>query len=501
MEGDRVPPPVDSFDKIQKLLNLDISIMRRIKDQIKFKIPTPVQMQTIPIIAKKRDVIALAETGSGKSLSFILPILCRVNPELEGIQAIVLAPTRELLLQLYKQFLVFNPQPKKIKVKFLRRKLIPRDQTEVAHFIKNTKILLTTPLRFDKVLKELDLKLDTVKHIVVDEADALFDMGFLGQVDKIIKKCNNPSLQRSYFSATMQPAIEELLRQNMTDPVKIVVGIKNATTSNVNQKLVYCGGEEGKIYALRNIFREGFTPPMLVFVQDKKRALDLYHELVYEGVSVNVIHGDRIKEQRDEIVKKFRTGKISVLVCTDLMSRGIDFLTVNYVVNYDFPQSIVSYIHRVGRTGRAGNKGTAITLFTDTDIEYLRSIANLMKKSGCEVKQWMLELKDPGRKKWKQLEKNPHRRKTVKTDIKSNTDRGFMKVIKNFAKKRSKKSQLKKEEVEDPLLKEAAEISDEDDRAQYIDEMRNGPKEIPTYHEDGDSDDFEEIEEYDELSE
>ena len=121
---------------------------------------------------------------------------------------------------------------------------------------------------------------------------------------------------------------------------------------------------------------------MLVFVQNKHRALDLYKELIYEGISVNVIHGDRIKVQRDEIVTKFRNGKISVLICTDLMSRGIDFLTVNWVVNYDFPQSIISYIHRVGRTGRAGNKGTAITLFTNDDIEYLRSIANLMKKSG-----------------------------------------------------------------------------------------------------------------------
>jgi len=169
---------------------------------------------------------------------------------------------------------------------------------------------------------------------------------------------------------------------------------------------------------------------MLVFVQNKERGLELYNELIYEGVSVNVIHGDRIKEQRDEVVKKFRTGKISVLICTDLMSRGIDFLTVNYVVNYDFPQSIVSYIHRVGRTGRAGKKGTAITLFTENDIEYLRSIANLMKKSGCDVKPWMLELKNPGRKKWKELEKNPLKRKTISTSIKKNSDKGFMKVSK-----------------------------------------------------------------------
>ena len=121
VEGDRVPPPLDNFNKIQELLKLDVSIMKRIQDQIKFRRPTAIQMQIIPIIAKKRDVIALAETGSGKSLSFILPILCKVNPDVEGVQAIVLAPTRELLLQLYKQFMVFNPQPKRIKVKFFRK--------------------------------------------------------------------------------------------------------------------------------------------------------------------------------------------------------------------------------------------------------------------------------------------------------------------------------------------------------------------------------------------
>lgn len=500
VDGDRVPPPLDSFDKIQQFLKLDVSIMKRIREQIKFRRPTPIQMQTIPIITKKRDVIALAETGSGKSLSFILPILCKVNPEVEGVEALILAPTRELLLQLYNQFLVFNPHPKKIKVKFLRKKLIPKDQTEVKDFVKNVKILLSTPLRLEKVLRELDLQFSSVKHLVVDEADALFDMGFLGQVDKIIKHCTNPALQKSFFSATMQPAIEDLLKENMSDPIRITVGIKNATTSNVTQKLVYCGGEEGKIYAMRNIFRDGFTPPMLVFVQNKQRGMDLYHELIYEGISVNVIHGDRIKEQRDEIVKKFRTGKISVLICTDLMSRGIDFLTVNYVVNYDFPQSIVSYIHRVGRTGRAGNQGTAITLFTDADIEYLRSIANLMKKSGCDVQPWMLELKNPGRKKWKELEKNPKRRQTISTSIKKNTDRGFKKVINNFSKRIKKKHMKSQEENADPTMKEIEDISDEDERAQYLDELQNPQKEIPEYNED-DDEGVSDVEEYDELSE
>lgn len=149
--------------------------------------------------------------------------------------------------------------------------------------------------------------------------------------------------------------------------------------------------------------------------------------MIFDGVNVNVIHGDKSKIERDEIIKQFRTGEIWVLVCTDLMARGIDFKTVNCVVNFDFPTSLVSYIHRVGRTGRAGRAGTAITYFTDDDVPYVKLIANLMKKSGHEVPEWMLNLKSAQNKEWKKVEKMPIKRKTISTDIKKNTDYKFIK--------------------------------------------------------------------------
>lgn len=197
---------------------------------------------------------------------------------------------------------------------------------------------------------------------------------------------------------------------------------------------------------------------------------------------------------------KFRNGKISFLICTDLMSRGIDMMGVNSVINYDFPQSIVSYIHRVGRTGRAGKKGQAFTFFTDADIEFLRSIANLMKKSGCDVKPWMLELKNPSRKRWKELEKNPNKRKTISSGIKQNTDASFMRVIKNFAK-RDKKKNRKAKEAADPMIEDIEQYSDEDEQAQYLDELKEAPKEIPYYNPDDSGDNDDDIEEYDELTE
>ena len=150
---------------------------------------------------------------------------------------------------------------------------------------------------------------------------------------------------------------------------------------------------------------------------------------------MDVIHADRKKHERDEVMKEFRLGKIWVLICTDLMSRGVDFKTVNVVVNYDFPQSVVSYIHRVGRTGRAGRKGKAITFFTDEDVEFLRNIANLMKKSGVEVADWMLNLKAATSKRWKELEKKPLKRKTISTDMSRNTNKRFQKLLLKDAKR------------------------------------------------------------------
>ena len=160
--------------------------------------------------------------------------------------------------------------------------------------------------------------------------------------------------------------------------------------------------------------------------------------MVYDGVNVDVIHGDKKKSERDEIMKKFRLGDIWVLICTDLMARGIDFKTVNSVINFDFPTSLVSYIHRVGRTGRAGRSGTATTYFTDDDVPYVKTIANLMQKSGHEVPDWMLKMKGSvggSNKEWKKLEKKPLRRKTISTSVEKNMNKRQAKQIKKDARR------------------------------------------------------------------
>ena len=196
--------------------------------------------------------------------------------------------------------------------------------------------------------------------------------------------------------------------------MRLVVGEKNAATETISQKLVFCGREDGKLLALKELVRVGIKPPVLIFVQSKERASELYDELAYDGLNVDVIHAERPQAQRDAVVEQFRTGKVWVLIATELMARGMDFKGVSLVVNYDFPTSVSSYVHRIGRTGRAGRAGEAVTFFTEGDVEQLRAIANVMKASGCEVPEWMLKLKPLKKAKRRRLEAQPRARKAIR---------------------------------------------------------------------------------------
>lgn len=180
---------------------------------------------------------------------------------------------------------------------------------------------------------------------------------------------------------------------------------RNAATETIKQELLYTGTEAGKMIALRQLVQKGIKPPVLIFVQSIERAKELFHELVFDGINVEVIHSDRTKAQRDKIIDQFRVGKIWVLIATELMARGLDFKGVNLVINYDFPQTIASYIHRIGRTGRAGRQGEAVTYYTQDDIQYMKGVVNVMKESGCDIPEWMLNLKTANHNQKRQLRK------------------------------------------------------------------------------------------------
>ena len=187
--------------------------------------------------------------------------------------------------------------------------------------------------------------------------------------------------------------------------------------------------------AVRQLFQSGFRPPAMIFVQSIERAKELFHELVYDGVRCDVIHGERTQAQRDAVVENLRAGKIWVLICTELMARGADFRGVNLVANYAFPQSVVSYVHRIGRTGRMTREGEAVTLFTEDDIVLLRSVANVLRASGCEVPDWMLEIKVANKGKRRRLARQAPRRRNITTVPKVDREKA--------AKKRDYKRKLR----------------------------------------------------------
>ena len=358
--------------------------------------------------------MACAPTGSGKTLAFLLGMIHNLKgPAKKGFRGLIITPTRELAQQIHRELKKLC-QNKPFKVCILS-KATNVSSASVSNSLKNYDILISTPLRLVTAIQEKSIELHNVEHLILDEADKLMEEGFLEQMDEIFAACSGPKVQKSLFSATLPSSVEQLANTIMKDPIRIIIGQKNAATETIDQKLLYVGEEAGKLIAVRQMIQKGFNPPVLIFVQSIDRAKQLFHELVYDGINVDVIHSERTQMQRDTIITNFRTGKIWVLISTELMSRGIDFKGVRMVINYDFPQTVASYIHRIGRTGRAGRRGEAITYFTKEDAPYLKSVVNVMKESGCDVPDWMLSLKKPS----KNMKKNLKNRALERDDIKT----------------------------------------------------------------------------------
>jgi len=407
VQGSDIPPPFASFDDLSAKLDVPQYIVDNLKRSTTaggcgYDQPTPIQQQAIPILLSGRELLACAPTGSGKTAAFVIPILTALKkPGSVGFRALILSPTRELAEQTHRCFNQVS-RGKKFKI-FHLSKANANENTFGANSSVKRDILITTPMRLVHLLEHEAIDLSHVEYLILDEADRLFELGFLDQVDEVMAACTNPHLKRSLFSATMMQGVETLARTVLSDPIRLTVGARNAATDSIKQELRFVGSEEGKLLAIRQMLHEGLALPVLVFVQSKERAQQLYAELVFERLSVDVIHADRSAAQRSEAIRKFRAGPVWLLICTALMARGIDSKGVNTVINYDFPQSTVSYIHRIGRTGRAGRKGHAITFFTEIDKPLLPLIAKIVVQSGQHVPEWMLQMHKIGTKKAKKI--------------------------------------------------------------------------------------------------
>ncbi|AYO42843.1 ATP-dependent RNA helicase ROK1 [Malassezia restricta CBS 7877] len=392
LTGTDVPLPLRTWDDLETRWHLEPWLLENLQKG-PWTTPTPIQCGAISVMLERRDLLAGAPTGSGKTLAFLLPTLQLLQKHTKlGFRAVLVSPTRELAQQIYEQLQLLT-QGQAFRTCLLTN---VTKKTSEALAKKKFDILITTPLRLVHAIQHEEVALHRVEMLVLDEADRLLEQGFLTQTDEILAACTNPNLRKALFSATLPAGVEELARTFMVDECRVLVGQKDSATATIDQRLEFTGSEDGKLHALRALIQAGgMQPPVLLFVQSIQRARELFHELVYDGLHVDVIHSERPKAQREAVIEAFRRGDIWLLICTELMARGIDFQGVNLVINYDFPQTVQSYIHRIGRTGRAGKQGRAITYFTKDDAPYLKSVVNVMRQSGCDVPEWMTQLPKP----------------------------------------------------------------------------------------------------------
>ena len=342
--------------------------------------PTPIQEQAIPELLSGHDVIGQAQTGTGKTAAFGLPLLEYVDPKMPEVQALVLTPTRELCIQVTQALRAYG-QKKGIDVVAVFGGAPIRDQ---ASFLKQgAQVVVGTVGRVMDMINRHYLFLDDARYVVLDEADEMLDLGFLEDVETILGRCPN-GRQTALFSATMPPAIKKLAEKRMFDPVTIKVRAAQLTIDTVEQFYVEATDSE-KPDELARVLKAERPEQAIVFVRTKIGADRLARRLGDKGVRVKALHGDMSQGQRDGVMIAFKGGRERLLVATDVAARGLDIKGVSHVVNYDVPNSPDVYVHRIGRTGRVGRSGRAITLITPKQRKDLDAIE---RHANTEIEEW-----------------------------------------------------------------------------------------------------------------
>lgn len=410
--NDRIPWPIKEFNDLENNYNIPNWIIQNVLNNFRFKNPSSIQCQAIPCILTGQSLLASAPTGSGKTLAFLLPLIVLMKaPGNQFIRSLVILPSRELAVQIVREFDALRGH-KNFKCRILERQT--SQQSNGAR--RRLDMGVTTPLKLVQLVRDQQVSLNDCRHVVLDEADKLLDMGFAPQIDEILSNLDLDQTQLLFFSATLPDNVIALVESVVSGATRITVGAPMAAAGDIDQQLMFVTNEEGKLTTFRQLITNGkIRPPTLVFVQSIERAKELFKELVFDGIFADVIHADRTKAERDRVIQGFREKKIWVLICTDLMARGVDFKGVHVVVNWDLPQSAATYIHRIGRTGRAGRKGSAITFFTLDDVKYLKAVIGVMRQSGCIISPWMLEIKKMKKKSRRQFEKTEIQRRHIST--------------------------------------------------------------------------------------
>lgn len=333
------------------------------------KEPTPIQEQAIPPAFKGADLIAKAQTGTGKTLAFLLPFLQRINVEVFQEQALIIAPTRELVRQIADTAKTLGDSLGIDILPLIGGRTI---EGQLQQLGRRPHVILGTPGRLlDHVSRE-SLQLENVRRVVLDEADQMLHMGFLPDVESLIEH-TNPNRQLLLFSATMPDRIRSLAKTYMHKPMSVTVKGDNVTLDTIEQR-VYMVSEEQKLPRLIKQLQEDNPYLAIVFCNKKEGAIRLSYELTAAGFNIGELHGDLTQGRRTQILKDFARARTQILVATDIAARGIDIEGISHVYNYDVPHDVDYYIHRIGRTGRAGTSGIAITYATPADESWLRRI-------------------------------------------------------------------------------------------------------------------------------
>ena len=342
--------------------------------------PTPIQDKAIPLAMAGNDVLGLAQTGTGKTLAFGIPLVSHLldmpdRPAAKTAKSLILAPTRELVNQIAEALRTLT------KKTHLKVNVVVGGQSinkQIHHLLKGTDILVATPGRLIDLMDRKAVDLRTVKHLVLDEADQMLDMGFIHALRRIAPKLGTPR-QTMLFSATMPKQMEDLSKAYLTNPQRVQVAPPGKAADKITQSVHHLASKGAKPGKLREILSRDATALTLVFSRTKHGAEKLMKGLVADGYNASSIHGNKSQGQRDRAIKAFREGQITVLVATDVAARGIDIPGVAYVVNYDLPDVPDNYVHRIGRTARAGREGEAIAFCAPDEADLLRQIEKLMK--------------------------------------------------------------------------------------------------------------------------
>ncbi|ROH88552.1 DEAD/DEAH box helicase [Pseudomethylobacillus aquaticus] len=345
--------------------------------------PTPVQAQAIPVVLAGHDLMAGAQTGTGKTAAFALPVLQKLlplasssaSPARHPIRALILTPTRELAIQVEESVKAYAKHtPLRSLVVFGGVDI----RTQTPSLMKGVEVLVATPGRLLDHVEQRTLQLGQVQILVLDEADRMLDMGFMPDLKRILALLPKKR-QNLMFSATFSNDIKKLSEDFLTNPQLIEVARSNATAENVTQK-VYLVAQAEKHLLLSQLLQGADAKQVIVFTKTKLTASKLARQLQRDGISADAIHGDKSQKERIDALDAFKQGKVAVLVATDVAARGLDIDQLPMVINYEIPSAPEDYVHRIGRTGRAGASGTAISLVSPEEEKYLKEIEKLIKR-------------------------------------------------------------------------------------------------------------------------